>query len=93
MSNYLLGKHNVTIIVKQLFYKLSVLRTIKSFASNKVMHQIATAIIIGKISYAPPLWENIPQIMQQRFQHIILTAARICLGHKHTRDSTTKLPN
>ena len=90
-SNDLKWEANAKILLHQLGHRISILRTIRSLTDFATIRQIATATVIGKISYSLPAWGNMTNQLQNWFQSIILTGARICLGHKHNRSSTTKL--
>ena len=52
---------------------------------------MATSIICGKIQYSLSLWCGLPEYQQIKIQHILLSAARICLGPKSYQYSTRKL--
>ena len=82
---------NAKLILVQLAYRLSVLRTIRTIADFPTMRKIAGALIVSKVSYSLPAWGNLPQYLQQRFQSVLLTAACICLGYRHQRSSTSQL--
>ena len=83
--------HHIKIMLGQLAYKLTVLRQLRPLMDFKTIRMIATSIVPGKIGYALPLWGHITQYNQDKFQTILLTAARICLGPGHARASTHKL--
>ena len=48
-------------------------------------------MILGRIQYGISVYGRLPVYQQQRLQTIILTAARICLGHNFSRSSTSVL--
>ena len=62
-------------MLKQLNHKLSILRVIQPLVSFKTIRMIATAIVIGKVTYSLPLWGNLSLALQAKFQTVILTAA------------------
>ena len=84
-------KKHANIVYGQLVSRLTTLRTLSKYASFRVMKTVATGLIIGKLQYSLPLWFGMQQYMQQKFQTILISAAKICLGPKSLRMSTKKL--
>ena len=78
-------------VIRQLNFKITVLKAIKPLTDFPTIRRIATAIIQGKLGYSLPTWGNVSQHLQQRLQSSLLTAARTCLGPRHYRSSTERL--
>ena len=81
----------ISVLYGQLINRLTSLRILSKYASLKTLRIVATSIICGKIQYSLSLWCGLPEYQQIKIQHILLSAARICLGPKSYRYSTHKL--
>ena len=84
-------KKNASIVHGQLVARLATLRSLAKYASFRVLKTVATGIILGKLQYSLPLWFGMPKYLQQKFQTVLISAAKICIGPASYRQSTRKL--
>ena len=95
LGNYihesLTWKKNSGILLGQPTDRLQSLRIMRKHTSFKVIKQIANGIIMGKINFAIQLWSGMPDYMALKFQKVLNSAARICIGSASNRYSTFKL--
>ena len=91
VNNMLTWSNFTSILYGQLSQRLTALRTLSKYASFKVMKNVSTAIIKGKLMFGIEIYAGSPLYIQQRFQHILLSAARISIGRFSYRMSTNNL--
>ena len=83
--------YQVSILMKQLNYRLNTLKMIAHYCSMKTLKSIAQSIIISKILYTIQLWGGCQQYLRQRIQSIMLKAAKLVLGRGAARLSTAQI--
>ena len=81
----------VNIMIGQLTNRLISIRQISKYASSKTIKTICQSILLGKIYYAIQLYGSLPDFLARKIQTIILQAARLVLGPKSARLSTSKI--
>ena len=78
-------------MIGQLTNRLISIRQISKYASSKTIKTICQSILLGKIYYAIQLYGSLPDFLARKIQTIILQAARLVLGPKSARLSTSKI--
>ena len=77
-----------TNVIKSMYTKIALLKTVKPFISKEALANVGAALINSTILYGAPIWGNTTQANIDRVQKVQVKAARLIEGKGWCRKST-----